>query len=132
MNSQPDYCDVQVVDGITLVTFLEEPNLSMSKTILQYLHDSNLYHFRCFDFNGLKWHMTHDEIIELAKFSKQLFVDENYTCFTTDDDLSYGTLRELSVYREQEGLNEVGVFRTIEESIDWLQGKRISLLSTED
>ena len=122
--------DVQVIDGITIVTTYQEFDLAGSMAILQFLSDHNLYQYRLYDYRHYSWHLNHDEVLELSSFSKKIFPEKNYVSFCAQDDLAYATLREFSVYREQEGHSDVSVFRSREDSLNWLVEKKACEEST--
>ena len=119
-----DFCDIDLDDGIAIISYTIAPDPEMSRATLEFLADENIYHYRVFDFKDFPWHFSHQDVIDISTYSKSLFKEKSFTCFAAQNDLAFGTIRELSFYREQEGFTEVSVFRTVEESIEWMRQKK--------
>ena len=124
MTSAVDACEIRIDNGITIVKLLTEFNYEMGLEVINYLSDNNLYEYRVIDYNGFSWHINHNEVVSMTNYSKSAFPEKNFVAFSANDDLAYGTLRELSVFRAQEGFTQVGVFRTLQESLDWMQAHK--------
>lgn len=107
-------------DGITKIKLFDEINLEQGKVILDEIDKNYPYERRLWDFTEIDLHYSLEDIAEIAEYSKGLFTEPNKTAFYTSTDLTFGEMRQLAVYREEEGKASAKAFRNEQEAIDWL------------
>lgn len=69
-----------------------------------------------------KFELSAEDIQELAQVS--VFSPQSRRALVVPSDVSYGLARMFGTLRETEGENELGVFRSVEEALNWVFRKR--------
>ena len=124
MRQLSEICTIHVKDRITLVKYTDAPDFDEAVETLAYLRKHNIYHYRCFDFHELTFNFSHDEVRRLVEISKLLFNDKSYTCFVAQNTLTFGTLRQIMAYRQEEGVTSANVVSSVEEAFAWLKSNQ--------
>jgi pheromone shutdown protein TraB len=65
--------------------------------------------------------LSNDELRVFAEF--KVFSPQSRRAFITPRDLEYGMARMFATLRELRGEEGIGVFRTLEEALDWVLAK---------
>ena len=111
---------IKHTDGITEIKIFQNFNLDQGKEILDDIEKNYPYARRLWDFSVVVLKYSMDDIKSVAEYSKKLFTKPNKTAFYTLSDLTFGEMRQLAVYREEEGKTSARAFRDKQEAIDWL------------
>ena len=124
MTDQLTYFSVQEMDGITLVSIHDGLTYEQAITMLEHLAARDIYHFRCIDISAIRISLTKDEVTAMAAHSKSIFKEPNRSAIIAGDDLSYGIIRSLIVYREEDAHMQMNVFRDVKSGIIWLNKQK--------
>ena len=108
------------INGITEIKIFQSFNIEQGKKILDEIAENYPYERRFWDFSEVNLKYSMDELKLIAEYSKGLFNKPNKTAFYTLSDLTYGEMRQLAVFREEEGKAFASAFRIKQEAIDWL------------
>lgn len=122
--------NINKVNGITTIVFSQVPTIDEGKEIIDILAVESSYHLRMFDFSNILFDWDTGEIAEIAQYSKEKLLEDNRVAFVAPQDLAFGMSRVLEVYRDQEKLSLVGVFRNRQDAEEWLEQQRGSLSIT--
>jgi len=112
--------DIEIIDGITTITFFVKPDLSDIKNAM----DEEIV--RSVDSRLRLWYMQagidlpSEKIKEIARYAKEHLPTFSRAAIVAADDLSFGLMRLGDVHREQEH-HITRVFRTKDEAILWLK-----------
>ena len=88
------------------------------------LNDPNFdpTHSQIADFTQItEFALSNEELRAFAEF--EVFSPQSRRAFITPRDLEYGMARMFATLRELRGEKGIGVFRTLEEALDWVLAK---------
>ena len=111
---------IEFLNGITRVEFLTKPTFEDGVAAVDEVVKNYPYEKRLWDLSKTKFDFTLQEVIGIAAYSKSKFIKPSKVAFIASDELTYGEMRELMVYREDDPRAEVYVFKTEQEALDWL------------
>jgi len=110
---------IEYLNGITRIEFLKNPTYKDATTAIDDIAENYPYEKRLwvlsFDFS-----FTEQEIKDISKYGKSIFINPNKIAIVANGDLAYGEMRQFMVYREEENKADACVFKTEEEAINWL------------
>lgn len=105
---------------VTIIRFFETPSYEETTLILDILAEKELYEKRLWDLTLIKFDFTMEEIKAIAEYGKKAFIKPNKSAFLAKDDLAFGEMRMLEVYRGQKEFAESRAFRDLDEAFHWL------------
>ncbi len=111
-------------EGLTLIRILDEISYDEALIIMDRLASEKLYHFRCYDLRKGKISFTHDQVKEMAAYSKHLFTEPNRYCLVVKDNFMYGIIRSYLAYRDESEHAKMTVFRRLDEGLQWLKNEQ--------
>lgn len=111
---------IEYLNGITRVEFLTKPTFEDGIAAIDDISENYPYEKRLWDLSKTEFDFTLQEIIGIAAHCKSKFTKPSKIAYIASDELTYGEMREMMVYREADPLAEVYVFRTEKEALDWL------------
>ena len=112
---------IETEDGITRIRFSRRPTYEECRAAVDDLADNYPYERRLWDFSGINFDLTQEEIRSIAHYGKVRFSKPNRAAIVAPNDLAYGEMRAFEVYRRQEGHAVARVFRTESEAVQWLR-----------
>lgn len=115
------HCTVTIEGDITVVKFDSQPTPAEGRVILTQLAQQYPYQLRLWDMRNIVMNMSNNEIRGMATHGQNTFPLPNRAAFVAGDDLTYGELRVLEVFREEQPQHSLTrVFRDIDEARNWL------------
>lgn len=115
------YWEISIRDGVSWIKILDgDIPLKETIAVIDELYEQRAYHRRIFDMRDHGFQVSFEDVQAISVYSKEKFRDANRGAFLVADDSTYGRIRQLMVFRDQEGLAETMVFRDEREALDWL------------
>ena len=115
------------INGVAIIEFSQVPTFDEGKEAIDMLANEDTYHLRLWDFSNINFDWDSKQLQEIAKYSKSKFLEENRLAFVAPQDLSFFLLNVLELYREQQSLSVVKVFRKKQDAEEWLEEQRATL-----
>lgn len=119
--SLPDSIDVQIVDGITIATFLKPTTVEEAKAAIRYIGAKGIYHRRIWDVSRIEFPFSMEELRELAYYGRGEMGDANRLALVVKDTVGFGSSRAFSTYREGDNVAQSRVFKTLDEAMRWVK-----------
>lgn len=107
-------------DGFTRIELQKAVNLLQFKLIIDELVEKYPYERRLLDVSRVILNLSTNEVEEIAEYGNGKFVMPNKAAIYAADDLSFGIMRQLQVFREAIDTSEMDVFRSKDEAVRWL------------
>ena len=118
----PDSIDIQIVDGVTIATYLKPASIEETRQVIRYLASQGNYHRRVWDLSKIDFPFTVDELRGLAYYGRDKMGEASRIALIVKDTVGYGSLRAFSTYREGDNTAKSRVFRSLDEAMHWVQG----------
>lgn len=124
------HCTITMDGDITVIQFRSQPTPAEGKIILSQLAEKFPYQLRLWDMRNIVMNMSNLEIRGMAEHGQSSFPLPNRAAFVAGDDLTYGELRVMEVYREQQPQHSLTrVFRDLDKARTWLLEQKAVLAS---
>ena len=118
-NALPDTIDVRIMDGVTLVTYLEQPTLEDTKRVIRYLANEGLYGRRVWDISKIDFPYSVDELRDIANYGRRKLGEANRLALVVKDTVGFGSTRAFVAYREADDVARARVFKSLDEAMQW-------------
>ena len=113
-----DY-SIENLDGITTIRLARQLGLKEILGVIDEVAARGGYSRRLWEVSG-KLDFTSGEIETIAEHGKVTWPDPARVAYVATDPLSFGLLRMLEVYRDQQDY-ETRVFRSEQDALEWLR-----------
>jgi len=111
---------IAIENGVTVVTPLREPTVDEVTAMAESLAEDGRYIRRLYDFSGLPFPYSVEEIRQFADKGIRIMPERNRMAIVVRDEVGYGTMRAFSVYRSKDGIAQTLVSRSRDEAMAWL------------
>ena len=112
---------IEVIDGYTKIDFFVKPEFSEAQACIDDLALNYPYEKRIYNLGKAGITFTTDEIIAIVVYGKSKLIRPSLVAFVASDDLTFGLMRQLEVYRgDDDSGTQVMVFRTEQEAAHWI------------
>jgi hypothetical protein len=112
--------EIVFLNDITRVEFLTKPTFEDGIAAIDDIAENYPCEKRLWDLSKTEFDFTLQEIMGIAAHCKSKFTKPGKIAYIASDELVYGEMREMMVYREADPCATVCVFKTEQEAIDWL------------
>lgn len=107
-------------NGITVVKPIRTPSVDETLQLIRHIFENESYERRMYDFGGLPFPFSMEDLREFAALGSQLAQKPNRLAVVVRDDVGFGSTRAFGVYRDGDDLTETRVFHNRDEATRWL------------
>ena len=106
--------------GITTIRLIGTPSVDFITELMEDLAKNHPYRLKLYDLNQAELDLSQNDNRELAERAKRIFKKPNWIAFLVNNDLAFGEMRQLGIYRQEKGIDVTHVFRVEKEAREWL------------
>jgi hypothetical protein len=120
-----DFCSFRVEEGISIIHFTDNPGRLEFIEAINELALNYPYHYRLWDLQDVVINLEQNDLRAIVTYVTDTLPEARRAAFVASDNLSFGKLRMLEAYQQQQGFQSRSrIFRDFSQAWQWLQEEK--------